>query len=185
MSITRYLLSLCTVIACMFSTLSIAGVPLRHFEVYEVPETGFIVYKPGSPAWSIDLDERSGDDVVLLSSPDNYFPPTSVEIRLSKDYNIEVNDLDELASTIASILRKKTNADALPTNSLKPIDYGNIVARRDEFDITYQGQQFTIRHVIGRMPSGHIVTMMATTPIDQIDAIEFMLSKIYSNLKEI
>ena len=165
--------------------ISDADSSFRHFEVYKVPEVGLIVYKPGTPEWEINVDERAGDDVVLLASPQKYFPPTSIEIRLNQQHDIARDDLEEFALVVADALRKKTNSPTLDNSRLQQIQYGKIAAFKNEFDITHQNRDLTIRHIIGRMPSGHIVTMMATTPINQIDAVEFMLSKIYSNLTEI
>jgi len=164
---------------------SFADESLRHFQVYEIPEVGLVVYKPGSPEWTIELDERTGDDVVLLTTPQYYFPPTSIEIRLSKDFEIEGKDFDALASVVADTLRRKTKALSQRNRGLESIKYGKITALIDEFDVTFQNQDLTIQHAIGKTPSGAIITMMATTPKAQMEAIEFMLAKIYSNLKEI
>jgi len=174
-------------IATLLLTFNLASAEnkLRHFQVYESPEAGLIVYKPGSPEWNIDLDERTGTDAIILSTPDNYFPPTSIEIRINQVYAIQSQDLSEIAMVVTNILREKSGADILPSNTMQQIEYGNVEALKDQFNVTFENHEYTIRHIVGRMPSGHVVTMMATTPKDQIDAIEFMLSKIYSNLKEI
>ena len=110
--------------------------------------------------------------------------PWLSQIKLSKKFKIKEKGLDEVAVEIANALRTKTSTNLLETNKLEEIRYGSITAVRDQFDIQFEGQLVTIRHTIGIMPTGHIVTMMATTPLGQIDAIEFMLNKIYSNLKE-
>ena len=169
---------------CMYR-LATADAPLRHFDVYEVPEAGLVVYKPGSPAWTIDLDERKNNDAVLLSTPIKYFPPTSVEIRLNQKHIVDQEELQELAIAVTNSLRRKTGSSLAENRQLPTVNYGSIKAVRDEFNITFNDREYTIRHTIGLMPSGHIITMMATTPYGQIDAIEFMLDKIYSNLKEI
>jgi len=173
------------ILTWIFTSSSIANETLRHFDVYEVPEAGLIVYKPGSPEWDIDLDIRDGDNLVLLASPKKYFPPTSVEIRLNQKYKIANGDLEDLAIVVSKALRAKTNAPKFFDRSLQLIKYGEIIAYKDDFNVTHQGQELSIRHVIGIMPSGHIITMMAATPKNQIDKIEHMLSKIYSNLIEI
>jgi len=183
--IKRYF-SLCLITSIViFTTIARAEAPLRHFESYKSHSAGLVVYKPGSPAWNIDLDSRPELDAIILSTPDNYYPPTSIEIHLSQKFEIQKQDLNEVALVITNKLRKTTGAAALISNKLKSIQYGQIDAVTDNFDIAFQNQNLSIRHVVGRMPSGHVIIMMATTPKDQIDAIEFMLSKIYSNLKEI
>jgi len=181
---TKFILSLIIFTILKPITLQ-ADTPLRHFEVYSAPEAGLIVYKPGSPEWSIDLDERTGKDAIILSTPDNYFPPTSVEIRINQEHKVQSDEISEVAMVVTNILREKTGATTLQYNNLQKMEYGRVEAFRDQFNITFQNEEYSIRHIVGRMPSGHVITMMATTPKDQIDAIEFMLTKIYSNLKEI
>jgi len=168
-----------------YSSASQADSPFRHFGVYKVPEVGLTVYKPATPEWNIDLNERNGDDVILMSSPEKYFPPTSIEIRLNQRHEITSTELEEAARVIANTLRRKIKSANPQAKDLQPVQYGNIRAVKDDFNITHQDQELSIRHIIGRMPSGHIVTMMVATPKNQIDSIELVVSKIYSNLEEI
>ena len=157
---------------------------LRHFIVYDVPEAGLIAYKPGSPEWNIDIDDRKGNDAILLSTPEFYFPPTSVEIRLDNNFDINSQTVREVGKELNIILRRKTNADNLFESGLSEVTYGNIEAVTDQFDVSYQGKMYTIKHIVGRMPSGKIITMVASTAHNQIEEVEHMLSKIYSNLRE-
>ena len=53
------------------------------------------------------------------------------------------------------------------------------------FETIYETEKHTIQIVVGRMLSGKVITMMATSRTDQLLAAELMISKIYSNLKEI
>jgi len=181
----KYLIALIFISNLALPSKVLAESPLRHFEAYEIPEAGLIVYNPSSPEWKIDFNKSTGGNAVLLSTPKNYFPPTVVEIRLNPKHPINSNELSQASLVIANILRKKTNALTIQDDTLQPIEYGNISALKDDFDIIFEDKELSIRHIIGRMPSGHIITMMATTPKYQSDAIEFMLSKIYSNLEEI
>ena len=167
------------------STLS-AEETLRHFEVFEIPDAGLIVYKPGSPAWDMVVDERRSNDAVILSTPNNYYPPASVEIRLDQRFSSNPIDLPEVAGTLNNTLREKIG-DVISTSEvqLESTEYGEIQGLKNQFDIQLNDEPYTVRHVVSLMPSGHIITFMATTPSGMSDAIEPMLKKIYSNLKEI
>lgn len=180
----------CSVIFSVFLLEALAGVAqaeetLRHFEVYEIPDAGLIIYKPDSPAWDMIVDERRSNDAVILSTPNNYYPSTSVEIRLDQRFTSTPVDLPSIVETLNKTLREKTGGSTGPSVDFSSISYGNISGLQNQFNIKLDNEPYTIRHVVGLMPTGHIVTLMATTPSGMIDAIEPMLKKIYSNLKEI
>ncbi|MGB0867276.1 MAG: hypothetical protein ACPGSC_12250 [Granulosicoccaceae bacterium] len=186
--LTRFIQTVLLLFFCSYPLASNANgsaEELRHFEVYEIPDAGLIVYKPGSPAWNMEVDERRSNDAVILSTPNNYYPPASIEIRLDQRFKTHAIDLPEIAERINQSLREKTDVTSASEHAFKPVEYGEIDAYQNQFEINLESKPYTIRHTVGLMPSGHVITFMATTPSGMIDAIEPMATKIYANLEEI
>ena len=156
----------------------------RPFYVIELPKAGLSVYVPERPTWEYSLDKRVGTYAVLLNTPEEYYPPASMEIVLNRKLRIDQSELHEVAITAFNTARKSVGISPLNENNLQNVTYGAIEALEDVYEIVSDGRTYSVKNALGIMPSGRPVTLLLTTPLGQIKHIGHMVKKIWDNLDE-
>lgn len=162
------------------------GRALRPFLVTKVPEAGLQIYVPERPEWHLDLERRAGNRVVLLSTPADYYPRASMEIVLNKRLRIDADQLRSAA--VAALNTARENAgirQRIDANSIKAVSYGVIQAYEDQYELTVDDESYSVKSVMGIMPSGRPITLLLATAEGQLTHIKDMSEKIWSKLKEL
>ena len=137
---------------------------------------------PARPKWTLALDARSGTDAVIMSTPEKYFPTTVVEIVLNKSIKVDEVDLKDTSVVALNKIRSGVNLGKVDKASLKSVSFGDIVGYQDQFDITFEGQRYSMQAVVGKFSSNESITLLITTPKGQMEAASVMKKKIYKKL---
>ncbi len=155
----------------------------RPFAITEIPEAGLTVYIPERPPWHWQTERRRDTHAVILSTPELYYPLTSVEIASPPNLRIALDGL-ELSARAALETVRESAAPLSPRvyGEMVKATYGDIVGYEEILSLDSEGQTFEARSFTGIFPSGRPVSFFAVTAEGQIDHIQPMLTKIITNL---
>ncbi len=157
----------------------------RPFAVTDFPEAGLTVYIPDRPEWMVHTEKRNTETVIILSTPELYYPPASMEIVLNKQFWVDKKEFHSVAlSAITSVRKKAHTSSNVELDQLNETQYGDIQAVEDDFIMNVDKQQFSAKTVVGHMPSGRVVTVFLVTRVGENAKIMHMARKIWNNLKE-
>ena len=163
-----------------------SGRALRPFVVTEIPKAGLSVYVPERPKWQFTTEPRAGTYAVILTTPEKYYPPASMEIVLNHRLRVSRAELEKTAVTALNTVRQNAGLTHLITASdLKPVTYGDIQAYEDHYELQSDGETYSVKSVMGIMPSGRPITMFLATAEGQLSHIEHMSRKIWNKLTEL
>ncbi len=159
---------------------------LRPFNVTDFPEAGLVVYVPSRPEWNINTERRRDGQAILLSTPPNYYPPAVIEVLLVEKIRVKKSELLETAVSALNTSRKNGGISGRITKSdLKLVKYGKIEGYLDQYEITAEGQVYTMNSIMGILPNGKSVLLSLVTAQGQISHIEHMAHKIWGRLREL
>ena len=158
---------------------------LRPFEITDLPGAGFTVYIPERPKWNMNLESRNNETVVTLTTPAQYYPPASMEIVLNRHLRITNDELPDVAITALNTVRDNAGVQSgISIDALRHVQYGQINAYEDNYEIRSAGKVYSVKSVMGVMPSGKPITMFLVTPQGQLTHISHMAKKIWDHLTE-
>lgn len=155
----------------------------RPFEVRQFEQAGLEVYIPGKPPWNYHIEERTSGHAVLLSTPDAYYPMTAMEILLNPNQRVRQGDLEVVALSAINKIRWDLGfKKRLQPSDLIQIEYGKLRVYAHVFHLKHDGQRYSMKAMVGAMPSQQPITFLVSTPRGQLEHIEHMVYKIAKNL---
>jgi len=158
----------------------------RPFAVTKIPEAGLSVFVPDRPSWNLQVQQRRDASAVILSTPDLYYPPASMELVLNQNLQVKKEELATVALSALNTVREKAGVSSgFTQDQLKAVQYGDIQAYEVQYDFQADGDTYSAKSVMGVMPSGKPITFFLATPKGELKHIEHMADKIWSHLKEL
>ncbi|MFV0478354.1 MAG: hypothetical protein ACK5ME_11030 [Parahaliea sp.] len=156
----------------------------RPFKVTKIPEAGLELYIPARPMWNWEVQPRRNSYAVILSTPAQYYPPTTVEIVSIEGMHIPSQDLPQVAASALETVRK----GAAPLNpqikqAMARATYGDISGYEEVLDLSSEGASFEARSFSGMLPSGRPVSFFAVSAKGQLEHVQPMLRRIIRNIK--
>ncbi len=159
---------------------------LRPFYETRFDQAGLSVHVPARPEWSFTVVRNNSEATVELRTPINYYPPAVIQLTRNSQHGSSLADLPAVALSAINQVRDLSAVPILVSESdLSPFQSGDINGYQDQYTLTIDAGAFDVRNVVGVFPSGHLLTVLVSTPEGQIDHIEHMVAKILRNLKEL
>ncbi|WP_157735863.1 hypothetical protein [Granulosicoccus antarcticus] len=159
---------------------------MRPFQETRLEEAGLTVLVPSRPQWVLSLTPMKRNQRIELSTPPNYYPATSIQIVRDAELSVLVDDLDSVAASAMQSIRSGLGmADPLTPGALQDVRVGNLTGFEDNFSIRQGDAEYDLRNIVGALPSGHLVSILVSTPAGQIAHIEHIVEKILVNLREL
>ncbi|TCK03638.1 hypothetical protein [Marinobacterium mangrovicola] len=156
----------------------------RPFVVTDIPEADLQVYIPARPQWNWEVQPRRDTHAVMLSTPEQYYPPTSIDIVSVPDLYIKEGILPFAArKSLATVRESSSTMNPTIKRKMEKVTYGDIIGYEEILSLSAGGKDYDARSFSGRMPSGRSVGFFAVTAQGQSEHILPMLTKIISNLK--
>lgn len=156
----------------------------RPFVVTDIPEADLQVYIPARPQWNWEIQPRRDTYAVMLSTPEQYYPPTSIDIVSIPNLRIKKELLPLVALKSLATVRKSSSAmNPRIKRKMEKVTYGDISGYEEILSLTSGGQDYEARSFSGRMPSGRAVGFFTVTAKGQSEHILPVLTKIISNLR--
>jgi len=157
----------------------------RPFDATEFPDAGLIIYVPSRPEWDVETEQKRNAKTVRLSTPEKYYPASVIEITLLKKLRVSKQELQKVAlSALNTGLANSGVTKTITSRDLKAEIFGKIQAYSYQYDIVSDGNTYSMKSVMGIMPSKKPILLSIVTPQDQIADIEHMAYKIWSHLEE-
>jgi len=154
----------------------------RPFSVTAVPEAGLQIYIPDRPAWHWETQKRVDTYSVVLTTPENYYPPASMDIVQVPTQTVAKGSLPIVAMSALKTVRKKLGAvSPFSADNMRKVSYGNIVGYEEIIQVNNDGHTFEAKSFMGIFPSGHPISFFLVTGEGQLSHIEPMIKKIFSN----
>ncbi len=158
----------------------------RPFARIKSLKVGLNVPVPARPEWNHSIEPRAGTYALLISTPEKFYPQVSMEIVLNHRLNVNPTKLETTAVTALNAVREKAGiSERITKSDLKAVIYGDIQAYQDAYQLKLKGQTYSIKSIMGIMPSGHPITLFLATPEGQMKHIEDISNKIWKNIKEL
>ena len=159
---------------------------LRPFQETRLAEAGLVVLVPARPEWVLSLTPLERNQRIELSTPPDYYPAASIQIVRDADLGIVDDELPGVALSALQVLRTRMHvADALAPEELREIDAGNLAGFEDNFSVQRGDAEYDLRNIVGKLPSGHLISILVSTPAGQMAHIDHMVEKILVNLEEV
>lgn len=156
----------------------------RPFAVTDVPEAGLQIFVPARPQWNWETQRRRDTHAIILSTPEDYYPPTSIDIVSVPDITIKKELLPLIALKSLATVRKSASAmNPEVMRKMEKVTYGDIVGYEELLSLRSEGVDYEALSFSGMMPSGRSVAFFAVTAQGKSEHIHPMLTKIISNLK--
>lgn len=158
----------------------------RPFEVIDIDKARLNVYVPARPEWSYSVEPRAGTYAVILTTPEKFYPQASMEIVLNHRLNVNPIKLEVTALNALNAVREKLGmSEKLTKDNIQYVNYGEIQAYEDTFNLKVEDKNYSMKSIMGIMPSGHPITIFLATSKGQLKHIESMSEKIWGRLKEL
>jgi len=158
----------------------------RPFSVVEIEKAKLIVYVPARPEWDYSVEPRDGTYAVILTTPEKFYPQASMEIILNHRLDINPLNFEVTALDALNTIRQRSGMrKSLTKSDLQFVSFGDIQAYEDTFELKLKGKNFSVKSIMGLMPSGHPITIFIATPKGQLKHIKVITEKIFGKLKEI
>jgi hypothetical protein len=158
----------------------------RPFARIKSPKVGLNVPVPARPEWNHSIEPRAGTYALLVSTPEKFYPQVSMEIVLNHRLKVNPTKLENTALIALNTVREKAGLSEKVTKSgLKPVTYGDIQGYQDSYQLKLEGQAYSVKSIMGIMPSGHPITIFLATPEGQMKHIEDITHKMWKNIKEL
>lgn len=159
---------------------------LRPFYETRFDQAGISVHVPARPEWSFAVVRNNTGATVELRTPINYYPPAVIQITRNSHHGSSLDDLPAVALSAINQARELSVVPRLDSESdLLPFRSGYLSGYQDQYTLTTDEGAFDVHNVVAVFPSGHLLTVLVSTPEGQIDHIEHMVAKILRNLKEL
>ncbi len=159
---------------------------LRPFFETVFEQAGMSVHVPARPEWSFSVTRNRSEQTVELRTPANYYPTAVIQITRNASLGATNKDLPSIALSAANEIRELSVLPPLESESqLDVISAGEIDGYQDQFVFSSDDGEFDVRNLVGVFPSGHLLSVMVSTPEGQMEHIEHMVAKILRNLKEL
>jgi len=159
---------------------------LRPFNITDFPSAGLQVYVPSRPKWNVFTEKRQDGEAILLSTPQNYYPLAVIEITLLKNMRVKKAELLETAVSALNTGRKNGGISGqIAKADLKRVNYGEIEGYMDQYEITAEGNTYTMNSIMAVMLNEKPVLLSLLTQKGQSSHVQHMADKIWSNLKEL
>ncbi len=156
----------------------------RPFEVTPVPEAGIQLYVPARPRWEMSTERRADAVTVILNTPAQYYPPTAIEITYHPRWILPAGDgFREVASSTLNTARQQLALPEQASTHLQSISYGSLDGYQELLTVDFEGQQYQLQNFMGRMPSGHAVTVLTATGAGQLSHISHIVEKIIKHIE--
>lgn len=181
----KTLTKFCSIILCLacFAQTVYGQDANRPFGAHQLNDVGLEIWVPQRPKWQLEVDSgRRSTPAAILSTPDNYYPETAIEIVLNKGMNVPGNQLEKTAESAIREIRVNSGLSGELDSRLNVARYGDIAGYSDQFDVDFQGQSYSMEVTVGRFSNGEVVTMLVTTPKGQLTHIDVMKKKIFRKL---
>ncbi|GAA0398660.1 hypothetical protein GCM10009133_04380 [Cocleimonas flava] len=158
----------------------------RPFVRIESFKTGLNVPIPDRPAWKNSIEPRAGTYALLISTPEKFYPQVSMELVLNHRINLNSIKFESVVVSGLNTIRKKSGVNEVITKAdLKRVVYGDMQAYEDSYQMESKERNYSIRSIMGLMPSGHPITIFIATPKGQMNHIKDITNTIIKNLKEL
>lgn len=159
---------------------------LRPFFETTFEQAGMSVHVPARPEWSFSVTRNRSEQTVELRTPLNYYPTAVIQITRNASHGATAEDLPTVALSAVNEIRKLSVLPPLESESqLVAVSTGDINGYQDQFVFNTDEGEFDVRNLVGVFPSGHLLSVLVSTPEGQIEHIEHMVAKILRNLKEL
>ncbi len=155
----------------------------RQFTDTEFIDVGVRAYVPSKPNWDVSTEVRSGAYALVLSTPELYFPPASLEIIHNSKLRVKEGGLLNGAISAANEVRSKSGLlETVQPYNLKPVSYGKMQGFRDEFTIDDQGKTYSVNFYFMLFKNRAPLTVFSVTSEGQMAFIEHTVEKILQNM---
>lgn len=157
----------------------------RYYDIHiNLYETGLVVAVPHEQNWTLTTLERPGPDAVVLNSPPQFYPTTTMQLQLHATRPLATAELRPAALGYANQVRRQLSLPLLGAeDELEPVTYNDIEGYADAFDQEVRGRTHAFKNVFGLMPSGEPVTLMVSTPEGQLAHIEHTVRDMWGMLR--
>ncbi|SIS40751.1 hypothetical protein [Neptunomonas antarctica] len=158
----------------------------RPFAVTAIPQAGLQIYIPDRPAWHWETELRQDAYAIVLTTPENYYPPARLDIVRIPNQKINTGTLPLVAMSGLKTVRKKMGiAEPFTVKNMHKVSYGDIVGYEEIISMKTQGQTFAIKSFMGMLPSGLPISFFLATGDGQLSHIEPMIEKIMSHTSQL
>lgn len=159
---------------------------LRPFQETSLEEAGLVVLVPSRPQWVLSLTPLKHNQRIELSTPSNYYPATSIQIVRDAGLGVIDDELAKVAASAMQSIRSKLGVlDPLTISELQDVNVGSLTGYENKFSVREGDAEYDLRNIVGIFPSGHLVSILVSTPAGQMTHIEHMVEKILDKLHEI
>ncbi len=178
--------ALSSILLCEATADQTADRALRPFYETTFVQAGMSVHVPARPEWSFSVVRNNTEATVELRTPINYYPTAVIQLTRNSRHG---SNLDDLSAVALAAINESRDLVVVPRiNSeaeLVTIQTGDINGYQDQFTLTIDDGAYDVRNIVAVFPSGHLLTVLVSTPQGQIEHIEHMVAKILRNLKEL
>lgn len=147
-------------------------------------EDGYQIAVDNDPAWKWALDKSKKQSVLIIETPDLYYPPATVNVRYMRGEKISSNELyfKKVADSAIAHAAVNFGGSEVSEASLTKTVYGQLTGYEKTFNGKVNGDDREIKIFVCRNKSNEILVMSVITLLNKMTDIEPAVERIWSHI---